>query len=148
MADGSRLYAESECEASTATPIPQANPGQPLQQQGLLGGLPLEREQINSPSDSHKPKEQCAPKVAIPRLRRGIQRRLLRELQLHIQGEVETATAPGSLFIREKGRVTHACESCRQKKTKCSGDKPSCKHCREFTIACVYTDRNPDKPRR
>jgi hypothetical protein len=52
-------------------------------------------------------------KVAIPRSRSGI--------------------AP-----RYGRRVPRACESCRSRKTKCSGDTPVCRQCRELRISCQY----------
>ncbi|KAJ5211775.1 uncharacterized protein N7498_003421 [Penicillium cinerascens] len=52
-------------------------------------------------------------KVAIPRQRSGI--------------------AP-----RYNRRVPRACESCRQRKTKCSGDTPVCRQCRELRVTCHY----------
>ena len=35
-------------------------------------------------------------------------------------------------------RVPLACESCRQRKTKCSGDTPVCRQCKELRISCRY----------
>ncbi|KAJ5667001.1 C6 transcription factor [Penicillium longicatenatum] len=35
-------------------------------------------------------------------------------------------------------RVPRACESCRIRKTKCSGDAPSCRQCRELRVVCLY----------
>lgn len=52
-------------------------------------------------------------KVAIPRQRSGV--------------------AP-----RYNRRVPRACESCRQRKTKCSGDTPVCRQCRELRVICQY----------
>lgn len=52
-------------------------------------------------------------KVAIPRQRSGV--------------------AP-----RYNRRVPRACESCRQRKTKCSGDTPVCRQCRELRVTCQY----------
>lgn len=52
-------------------------------------------------------------KVAIPRHRAGV--------------------AP-----RYNRRVPRACESCRQRKTKCSGDTPVCRQCRELRVTCQY----------
>jgi len=62
----------------------------------------------NSRTDSAGP-----AKVAIPRSRSGI--------------------AP-----RYGRRVPRACESCRSRKTKCSGDTPVCRQCRELRISCQY----------
>lgn len=52
-------------------------------------------------------------KIAIPRQRAGI--------------------AP-----RYNRRVPRACESCRARKTKCSGDTPVCRQCRELRVTCNY----------
>lgn len=35
-------------------------------------------------------------------------------------------------------RVRVACESCRQRKTKCSGETPVCRQCEELNIPCGY----------
>ncbi|KAL8770213.1 MAG: hypothetical protein Q9209_004055 [Squamulea sp. 1 TL-2023] len=47
-----------------------------------------------------------------------------------------------------KHRVTHACEPCRQRKTKCSGERPICKHCEDFKIYCVYEDGKRDRTKK
>lgn len=39
---------------------------------------------------------------------------------------------------RYNRRVPRACESCRQRKTKCSGDTPVCRQCRELRVICHY----------
>jgi hypothetical protein len=39
---------------------------------------------------------------------------------------------------RYNRRVPRACESCRQRKTKCSGDTPVCRQCRELRVTCHY----------
>ena len=35
-------------------------------------------------------------------------------------------------------RVRQACEPCRQRKIKCYGEQPSCRHCRENGAECIY----------
>lgn len=35
-------------------------------------------------------------------------------------------------------RVRQACESCRQRKIKCHGEQPTCRHCQEFGVKCNY----------
>lgn len=45
-------------------------------------------------------------------------------------------------------RTNHACEPCRSRKTKCSGERPTCKHCRQFNITCIYADGKRDRARR
>jgi len=64
-----------------------------------------------------------APKIAIPRLRRKSDAKSM-------------ALAAG----RYEHRVSHACEPCRHRKTKCSGEQPICKHCEDFNLVCAYAD--------
>ena len=45
-------------------------------------------------------------------------------------------------------RVARACTSCRARKTKCSGDTPTCRQCRELRIACSYPDTYRERTRR
>lgn len=41
--------------------------------------------------------------------------------------------------VHGKGRrVPRACETCRMRKTKCSGDRPVCRQCRELQSTCSY----------
>lgn len=68
-------------------------------------------------------------KIAIPRLRR----------------ESDIASRHGSSKGGDKHRVSHACEPCRHRKTKCSGERPVCKHCEDFKIACIYADGKRDR---
>ncbi|KAI2703446.1 transcriptional regulator family: Fungal Specific TF [Penicillium roqueforti] len=35
-------------------------------------------------------------------------------------------------------RIRQACANCRRKKTKCTGDRPICSHCRRNHLACIY----------
>lgn len=68
-----------------------------------------------------------AAKVAIPRLKRSLE-----------SGE-------GNTKLGGRHRVTHACEPCRHRKTKCSGERPTCRHCQDFKIACYYADGKRDR---
>ncbi|KAJ5935952.1 hypothetical protein N7454_005250 [Penicillium verhagenii] len=43
-----------------------------------------------------------------------------------------------SVAPKNSGRVPRACESCRMRKTKCSGDTPTCTQCRGLRATCVY----------
>jgi len=67
-------------------------------------------------------------KVAIPRLKRSID-----------------AASEGSSRLGARARVNRACEPCRQRKTKCSGEQPVCRHCQDFKIACFYADGKRDR---
>lgn len=75
-----------------------------------------------APGDASK-----AAKVAIPRLKRSLE-------------AGEATTKPGG-----RHRVTHACEPCRHRKTKCSGERPTCRHCQDFKIQCYYADGKRDR---
>jgi Fungal Zn(2)-Cys(6) binuclear cluster domain len=72
-----------------------------------------------------------APKVAIPRLPQ--------------KGE---SSAGGGTKSGGRHRVMHACEPCRARKTKCSGEKPTCKHCQDSKVACVYADGKRDRAKK
>ena len=67
-------------------------------------------------------------KVAIPRLKRSVDP----------LGETNTR-------IGGRHRVNHACEPCRHRKTKCSGERPVCRHCQDFKIECYYADGKRDR---
>ena len=56
-------------------------------------------------------------------------------------GTSSTATARGQ-------RVTQACNSCRQRRIKCTGERPFCKPCQDYSIDCEYQDGKRDKERR
>lgn len=80
---------------------------------------------------THEQQRQGA-KMAIPRLRR----------------DSDNMSATGSSVVGDKHRVSHACEPCRHRKTKCSGERPTCKHCEDFKITCIYADGKRDRVKR
>lgn len=43
------------------------------------------------------------------------------------------------------GRVSRACENCREQKAKCSGHRPTCQRCQEAGVTCSYGDRKREK---
>ena len=45
-------------------------------------------------------------------------------------------------------RVRQACESCRNRKIKCHGEQPTCRHCRESGIECFYMSGRRSRSRR
>ncbi|KAE8149445.1 fungal-specific transcription factor domain-containing protein [Aspergillus avenaceus] len=61
------------------------------------------------------------------------------------EGAESAFTSPGRFHRRH---VSRACESCRQRKTKCTGDKSGCRNCREAGIICCYTDGKREKSKR
>ncbi|KAK6330984.1 hypothetical protein TWF718_003178 [Orbilia javanica] len=72
-------------------------------------------------------------KVAIPRLKRDSD-------VAGWGGEGRRGSSGG-----EKNRTSHACEPCRSRKTKCNGERPSCRHCIDFKINCHYGDGKREK---
>lgn len=42
-------------------------------------------------------------------------------------------------------RVGRACEPCREQKTKCSGDRPTCQRCQDLGLTCLYGDRKRER---
>ena len=84
---------------------------------------------VATTSDQGSKQPQNPTKVAIPRLRRNSEDRSL---------------SKGSAAM-DKNRVAHACEPCRQRKTKCSGERPACQHCEDFKLQCVYADGKRDR---
>ncbi len=85
-----------------------------------------------APSHQDKAQSQNPSKVAIPRLRPNS------EDQSLYKGSAAT----------DKNRVAHACEPCRQRKTKCSGERPLCQHCEDFKLPCVYADGKRDRTKK
>lgn len=47
-----------------------------------------------------------------------------------------------------KARSKQACEPCRQKKTKCNEERPTCGHCLELNIECHYSSGKENKEKR
>lgn len=43
------------------------------------------------------------------------------------------------------GRVSRACENCREQKAKCSGHHPACQRCQDTGVRCSYGDRKREK---
>ncbi|KAL9047161.1 MAG: hypothetical protein Q9214_000199 [Letrouitia sp. 1 TL-2023] len=84
-------------------------------------------------SITQPPPAQRIMKMPIPRLRRENEG----QAGLHSSGSGDG-----------KQRVSHACEPCRQRKTKCSGERPVCKHCEDFNITCGYADGKRDRTRK
>ena len=80
----------------------------------------------------YSPTQRSSAKIAIPRLRRYSD---------------EYVAVKGSAPL-DKSRINHACEPCRLKKIKCSGDKPECKHCEEVGLVCYYEEGKRDRARK
>lgn len=110
---------------SSSTTTPYLLPGQhPLSLSQQLHGT-FQMPAIPNQKSTLAPPQ----KVAIPRLRRGS----------------DIASNIGSTRAGDKHRISHACEPCRHRKTKCSGERPMCKHCEDFKIVCLYADGKRDR---
>lgn len=85
------------------------------------------------PAPMRSPSTSTAGKVPIPRMR----------------SEAEAGSvAAGSREGGDKHRISHACEPCRSRKTKCSGERPACGHCREHGLVCAYGDGKRDRAKK
>lgn len=83
----------------------------------------------------------------------GMERNDLRRLETGVPiPRITWASANGAAAGESAGsralRVNQACEPCRQKKSKCDGERPNCKHCRNMKTACFYQDGKKDKGRK
>jgi len=45
-------------------------------------------------------------------------------------------------------RASHACEPCRQRKTKCDSQRPMCSHCANYKINCHYGEGKREMARK
>lgn len=88
------------------------------------------RQMTVSPHGQSDP-EQTHSKVARERLKRD-----------------EDTWNRGSGSEKRPPRVRQACESCRNKKIKCYGEQPTCRHCRELGVECYYATGKRDQRRR
>ncbi len=118
-------------DAFITIPLSQCQPGQRTHQHASAAAT----SGGDNPSASAIPTAvpaRIAPEVSIPRLH---QRR---------------EAAPPAVVPSGEGRtrVDRACESCRHRKRKCSGERPSCENCEDFQLNCVYGERKPDRPRK
>ncbi|KAL4980858.1 fungal-specific transcription factor domain-containing protein [Aspergillus desertorum] len=62
-----------------------------------------------------------------------------------LNSKVAIPRSISSTVVPTRGRVSRACESCREQKVKCSGQRPSCQRCQESGIQCSYGDRKREK---
>lgn len=66
--------------------------------------------------------------------------------------DISTVIRDGSVMSSSRQRTSQACDKCRERKTKCSGDRPICKRCTTRGLKCAYScreqrSRGPTKPR-
>lgn len=97
---------------------------------------------------SHPPAPPALPGTATPSghptaSQQRLQRPHFHSFQLPMRktvnsGKVAIPRQPVNSATRQSRRVPRACESCRQRKTKCSGDTPICRQCKELRISCQY----------
>lgn len=90
----------------------------------------FKQDKVMSQFSGHNSDQFSPKKMAIPRLAEGAE---------------AAFSTPGRFHRRH---VRRACESCRQRKTKCTGDKAGCRNCREAGIICCYTDGKREKSKR
>lgn len=134
---------ESKNEVPSAT-VYNENPGQVHHQQvagDIVAGRPLSYD-TKSPSavlrgtpipirfpdgDSRDPKRP-ATGIPIPR----------------ISWTAASGPTLGNATVARSSRVNQACEPCRQRKSKCDGERPVCKQCHALNMECYYKDGKKD----
>ncbi|KAL5338852.1 fungal-specific transcription factor domain-containing protein [Aspergillus crustosus] len=62
-----------------------------------------------------------------------------------LNSKVAIPRSANSTAAPNRGRVSRACENCRDQKVKCSGQRPVCHRCQETGIQCSYGDRKREK---
>ncbi|KAJ5798291.1 uncharacterized protein N7503_007587 [Penicillium pulvis] len=62
---------------------------------------------------------------------------------LNAKVPIPRASTPG--IAKAHGRVSRACEACREQKAKCSGHQPTCNRCAQSGAKCSYGDRKREK---
>ncbi|KAJ2627276.1 hypothetical protein GGF44_004775, partial [Coemansia sp. RSA 1694] len=55
------------------------------------------------------------------------------------EGEDDGGGGGGRESSNKQPRLMRACDTCRRKKVKCNGTKPSCTHCTRMKLACHYS---------
>lgn len=122
-----RKRIQLSCQMDSSQPPGDLSTGVPLEPSRNGGTAQPPRKPSRIRSLHSGVKSASAPaanaKVPIPRQRSGVE-------------------------VRYSRRVAKACESCRQRKTKCSGDTPVCRQCRELRISCHYPDGMREKTKR
>ncbi|KAL2815083.1 fungal-specific transcription factor domain-containing protein [Aspergillus cavernicola] len=62
-----------------------------------------------------------------------------------LNSKIAIPRSANSNAIPNRGRVSRACETCRDQKVKCTGQRPACQRCQELGIQCSYGDRKREK---
>lgn len=126
----------------------QASRSQSLSQPPVLSIETPERS-LPPPSTSQTPRSPApTPLFRIPQSpRSAVSDSALRAAKVAIPRLKRIIDADGGEAQRSGGRhrVNHACEPCRHRKTKCSGERPVCRHCQDFKITCFYADGKRDR---
>lgn len=114
--------------SSSVQPSGYNRPSTPQTQQSTQPPVLTAQSTAQKTYQMPPPSTSTQPKIAIPRLK--------------------TASHTDASLAVEKHRVSHACESCRRRKVKCTGEKPRCKHCTDFDLPCIYADGKRDRFKR
>ena len=128
-----RYLADFKATQATKNPQrkPDTTPQSPVSSTYQATSFPSKHQQTAvSPTEQSEP-ERRPSKVAIKRLKR--------DEETWNQGP-----GPGT----RSSRVRQACESCRNRKIKCYGEQPTCRHCRELGVECYYASGKRDQRRR
>ncbi|KAK9325597.1 fungal-specific transcription factor domain-containing protein [Lipomyces orientalis] len=102
---------------------------------------PRDQQEHQKSPDRKRWPAQVNGKVAIPR-----QRPYMESIASAIAPS-GTSAVQRNMTGGKSARISHACESCRLRKTKCSGERPLCSHCKAFGIECHYANNKRDRTR-
>lgn len=110
---------------------------EPRSCEGVQSELPAQQPEANNALATSIP-----PALTDTASTLGVQRThtipVLQPAKLTTQTKVAIPRQRAGIAPRYNRRVPRACESCRQRKTKCSGDTPVCRQCRELRATCNY----------
>ncbi|KAJ5779233.1 hypothetical protein N7457_006953 [Penicillium paradoxum] len=63
----------------------------------------------------------------------------------HVNAKVAIPRTSQPSSWTSSGRVSRACENCREQKAKCSGHRPACHRCQDAGVRCSYGDRKRER---
>ena len=102
-------------------------------------------QQARAPTPSSSTATSDLPPRSLPALQPSTACKLpIPRLRLRSEDRLKSKSS----LSEDKSRVGHACEQCRQRKTKCNGERPACQHCRDLRLKCVYVDAKRDKTKK
>jgi hypothetical protein len=116
--------------------INKAPPQPSLEEEVSQAALAQQPDPDVALATSHPPS--IADSASVLGAKRAKTTSILSNKTLAAQTKVAIPRQRAAIAQRYNRRVPRACESCRARKTKCSGDTPVCRQCRELRATCNY----------